>query len=151
MISYLRYLSIKAKVSYAIAHNIPIKNIQKFTITSQNSHQFKWNESNEFVFHKKLYDVFYLKKTGNQIHYYCVEDESEDKVLASIEQSFDQNQPLKSNPIQKVSKILKIKYLLTKQVCLAFNSNTKHRITFYSNPKVIERVISIELPPPQLN
>ena len=151
MISYLHYHSLKAKVSYAINHHIAVKGIQKISIANKNAHLIKWKEDHEFVFQNKLYDVFYSEKLANEIHYYCIEDKAEGKALAAIEQSFAQNDTSKKNPIQKSSKLLNVKYLVTKKQSYYFCLNTFQKTNRLSNQKILKCVKSIELPPPQLN
>lgn len=151
MISYLRYQSIKAKVSYAINHHIAVKGIQKIRIANKNAHLIKWKEKHEFEFKHKLYDVFYIEKLANEVHYFCIEDRAEGKALAALEQSLTQKDPTNSNPFQKVSKLLNTKYLVTKKQSFVFCLNSIHQINNLGNPKVCKRIISIELPPPQLN
>ncbi|MEN9369574.1 MAG: hypothetical protein RI952_439 [Bacteroidota bacterium] len=151
IISYLRYQNVKAKVSFAINHHIAVKGIQKIRIANKNAHLIKWKEKHEFIFQQKLYDVFYSEKLANEVHYYCIEDKAEGKALAAIEQSLTQNEPANSNPIQKVSKLLNTKYLITKKQTIVFCLNSIHQIHNLPSPKVRKHIISIELPPPQLN
>ena len=151
MISYLHYQSLKAKISYAINHHIAVKGIQKISVATKNMHLINWKEDHEFEFQHKLYDIFYSEKLANEIHFYCIEDKAEGKALAAIEQSISQNDNSKSNPIQKASKLVNVKYLVTKKQSYYFCLNTFQKIKRLSNQKILKCIKSIELPPPQLN
>jgi hypothetical protein len=85
---YIIFTTLQYRIREEIKHNCilqsndPVLVVFKFPM---NDLKPSWINDREFRLNGKLYDVIHIKKNGDCTIYYCLNDESEEKLFASLD------------------------------------------------------------------
>jgi hypothetical protein len=127
-------------------------------ITSQNNASFQRIESDELKYNGNMYDIVKEESHDGLIYFYCISDEVEDEIIASIE-SYTQNNSFNNqlknkynqNFIKQLLKDLLKDYLIVSTPFFYFFSLSNHYLLWSYCSKSTKGHLSMLIAPPRLN
>lgn len=108
---YLQW-DIKKQIKTAIKKGVPENELVVFRFPNNKKLQRKlgirWIEGHEFKYNGNMYDVVKSVKKGNEVFYYCINDQQEKSLFANLKEQVDNainNDTTKSKTLQLFKKM----------------------------------------------
>ncbi len=122
--SVLQY-HMQRQIRHEIRQGLPDEALTCITITESHPAGISWiKPGKEFLYRGKMYDVVRIAKSGQQTHYYCINDVKEKQLIAN----YHRNQQQKKQASKRIKLNLKKQYF--NQTSTYFHHNLLREMNF---------------------
>ena len=123
------------------------------TITNDNLHLLNWQREGEFSFNGHFYDIIsYQVENDSIIHYECLPDKKETKLLADYKKVENQGKKSSKKNNKSAKRLVKqfnqINFSLNNELALVLKE--KHLYKSFTQKKYKNPLLDIVIPPPKL-
>ncbi|MBL0308375.1 MAG: hypothetical protein IPP77_01330 [Bacteroidetes bacterium] len=103
---------VRTEIKAQIKRGLSNDQLHVITAYPGNAAMFLWEDKNEFRYQGVMYDVVRKRRVEQATIYYCINDEQETGLLASIEQQFDKNDDTRKSSTVPMKNLLRILFSL---------------------------------------